>query len=266
MSGSNQQTTCNSGNQDRSLDLAARVQAGDVRAVSRLISLIENNAPEAFAILARLPRTQASAIVIGITGYPGAGKSTLIDQLIRTYRRQGKNIGVLAVDVTSPLTRGAILGDRIRMQDHACDPGVYIRSMATRGHAGGLALATKDAALVLQAAGFEIVLIETIGVGQAEVDIAGVADLVVLVVAPGLGDDVQAMKAGILEMVDVIVVNKADREGADTTAQALEDWTPRVFKTVAVKGEGIEPLVEALAAFHCTQSGRPTRLPGNSSS
>lgn len=266
MSGSNQQKADNSGRQDRPPDLAARVQAGEVRAVSRLISLIENDSPEASAILAQFPRTPASAVVIGITGYPGAGKSTLIDQLVRAYRRQGKTVGVLAVDVSSPLTRGAILGDRIRMQDHAGDPGVYIRSMATRGHAGGLARATNDAARVLQAAGFDIVLIETIGVGQAEVDIAGVADLVVLVVTPGLGDDVQAMKAGILEMVHIIVVNKADREGADTTAQALEDWTPQVLKTVAVKGEGIEALVEALAAFHRTQSGRPTRLARNSSS
>lgn len=231
-------------------ELAPRVKAGDVRAISRLISLIENGVPEGSTVLGQLPPASAGSTVIGITGYPGAGKSTLIDQLIRTYRRQGKKVGVLAVDVTSPLTRGAILGDRIRMQDHAGDTDVYIRSMATRGHAGGLALATKEAVRVLQGAGFDVVLIETIGVGQAEVDVAGVADVVLLVVTPGLGDDIQAMKAGILEMAHVIVVNKADREGADTTAQALEDWTALVFKTVAVKGEGIEPLVEAIANFH----------------
>jgi len=227
--------------------LAARVKAGDPRAVSRLISLIENHDVNGTAVLDRLEGPALHAEVIGVTGYPGAGKSTLIDQLASAYRRQGKKVAVVAVDTTSPISGGAILGDRIRMQEHTLDPGVFIRSMATRGTHGGVAGATRDAVRVLEAAGYQVIFVETVGVGQNEVDIVGMASTVVTVVAPGLGDDVQAMKAGLLEVAQIVVVNKADREGAESAAADLKEWVPRLVRTVAVKGEGIPELIEAIA-------------------
>jgi LAO/AO transport system kinase len=185
--------------------------------------------------------------VIGITGYPGAGKSTMVAQLVAAYRRSGMKVGVLAVDTSSPVTGGALLGDRIRMQDHTLDHGVYIRSMATRGHHGGLAQATSDATWVLDAAGYEVILIETIGVGQDEVDVVDLAHTVVAVVAPGLGDEVQAMKAGLLEVAHIVVVNKGDLAGAESTLRDLRDSCPTVVRTVATTGEGIPELVAAIA-------------------
>jgi len=227
--------------------LAERVKAGEVRAVSRLITLLENHEPAGLEAMQRLERPGRRAEVIGVTGYPGAGKSTLIDQLATAYRRQGKKVGIVAVDTTSPLTGGAILGDRIRMQDHSLDAGVFIRSMATRGHHGGLARSTREAAQVLEAAGYDVIFVETVGVGQDDVDIAGVVQTVVVIVAPGLGDEVQAMKAGLLEVAHIVVVNKGDRESADSTARDLAEWVPKVIRTVAIKGEGIPELIEAIA-------------------
>lgn len=231
--------------------MAAKVKAGDVRALSRLMTWLEDQDPDGVAVMEALQRLgprAGRAAVIGVTGYPGAGKSTLIDQLITAYRRQGRTVGVLAVDVTSSVTGGAILGDRIRMQDHAEDRGVFIRSMATRGQRGGLARATREAARALAAAGYDVILVETVGVGQEEGDIASIAQTVVAVVAPGLGDEVQAMKAGLLEAAHVLVVNKGDRDSADRTIQDLREWRPTVLRTVAIKGEGIPELVAAIAA------------------
>jgi LAO/AO transport system kinase len=229
------------------LALADRVKAGEVRAVSRVITLLESQNPEGLAILRLLVSGSHRAAVIGITGYPGAGKSTVVAQLVAAYRRLGMKVGVLAVDISSPVTGGALLGDRIRMQEHTLDHGVYIRSMATRGHHGGLAQATSDAALVLEAAGYEVILIETIGVGQNEVEVIDVAHTVVAVVAPGLGDEVQAMKAGLLEVAPIVVVNKGDLAGADSTLRDLRDWCPTVLRTIATTGEGIAELVAAIA-------------------
>ncbi|HET8580469.1 MAG TPA: methylmalonyl Co-A mutase-associated GTPase MeaB [Nitrospiraceae bacterium] len=229
------------------LALAEEVKRGDVRAVSRLITLLENQDPSGKLALQRLEASPGHAAIIGITGYPGAGKSTLIDQLATAYRRQGKKVGILAVDTSSPITGGALLGDRIRMQDHAGDTGVYIRSMATRGQHGGLAGSTRDAVQVLNAAGYDVILVETVGVGQDEVDVAKVAHTLVAAVAPGLGDEVQAMKAGLFEVAHIVAVNKGDREGADMTLHDLKEWVPRVIRTVAVKGEGIPELLEAIA-------------------
>jgi LAO/AO transport system kinase len=229
--------------------LAERVKAGDPRAVSRVITLLENQDPDGAVAWQQLESGSGRSMVIGITGYPGAGKSTLIDQLITAYRRQHKKVGVLAVDVSSPVSHGAILGDRIRMQEHALDPGVYIRSMATRGQLGGLARATRSAIRVLEAAGFDVILVETVGVGQGETDILEAAGTVVAVVAPGLGDEIQAMKAGLLEVAHIVAVNKGDHEGAETTLRDLREWCPRVIRTVAVKGEGIPELI-ALIAEH----------------
>ncbi len=223
------------------------VKAGKVRGIARAITLLELDGPDSQTVLDNLEPISRQASVIGITGYPGAGKSTLIDQLISVYRSQGKKIGILAVDTSSPFTGGAILGDRIRMQSHSLDDQVYIRSMATRGHRGGLAKATKGAIPVLEAAGFDMIMIETIGVGQEEGEIAQLAQTVVLVVIPGLGDDVQAMKAGILEIAHIVVVNKADHQGTTATIQDLQEWVPKVLPTVATKGEGIQSVVEAIA-------------------
>ena len=227
--------------------LAEHVKAGNVRAVSRLITLLENQEPVGQAALERLNGSPQHAAVIGVTGYPGSGKSTLIDQLVTAYRRQGKKVGIVAVDTTSPRTGGALLGDRIRMQDHAVDGGVFIRSMATRGERGGLARATRGAVRVLEAAGYDVILVETVGVGQLETDVADVAPTVVAIVAPGLGDEVQALKAGLLETAHIVVVNKGDRDGADATVKDLQEWHPRVIRTVAIKGEGIPELIEAIA-------------------
>jgi len=239
--------------------LIEKVQAGEVRAVSRLITLIENDEGAASELFTQLGPS-AKTSVIGITGYPGAGKSTLIDQLVAAYRKQGKRVGVLAVDTSSRVSGGALLGDRIRMQDHALDDGVFIRSMATRGQYGGVAKATADAVRVLQVAGFDIILVETVGVGQAEVDIAGLAGTVVLVVAPGLGDEVQAMKAGLLEVAHIVVVNKADRDGADAAVRDLQEWVPRVVRTIAIKGEGLPDLIQAIAEHQRMLQIQGTRL------
>jgi len=213
-----------------------------------VITLLECQNPDGIAILRLLESGSHRAAVIGITGYPGAGKSTVVAQLVAAYRSLGMKVGVLAVDISSPVTGGALLGDRIRMQQHTLDHGVYIRSMATRGHQGGLAQATSDAALVLEAAGYDMILIETVGVGQSEVEVVDVAHTVVAVVAPGLGDEVQAMKAGLLEVVHIVVVNKGDLAGADTTLGDLRDWYPTVLRTVATTGDGIPGLVAAIAA------------------
>lgn len=221
-------------------------RVGNTRAISRAITLLESDGPEKKTMLEALGPISNHANIIGITGYPGAGKSTVIDQLIKAYRSQGKTVGVLAVDISSSLTGGAILGDRIRMQNHSLDKQVYIRSMGTRGHRGGLARATKDSIHVLEAAGFDVVLIETIGMGQEEGEIAQLAQTVVLIVTPGLGDDVQAMKAGILEVAHIVVVNKADQHGALETLQYLREWVPDVVLVIATTGEGIPSLVEAI--------------------
>jgi LAO/AO transport system kinase len=242
------------------LALATAVLARNVRAVARVITLLENDDPAAQTVLERLGPIPGAGRVVGITGYPGAGKSSLIDQLIAGYRRDGKRVAVLAVDTTSPLTGGALLGDRIRMQRHSADPQVFVRSMGTRGHRGGLAQATRAAVRVLLTAAYDLVLVETVGVGQEEGEIREIADTVVAVVAPGLGDEVQAMKAGLLEVAHLVVVNKADREGADKTVQELQEWVPCVIRTAALTGEGVEDLRKFL-------DGRPShsehqRVPG----
>lgn len=225
-----------------------QVKSGDIRAISRLISMVESGDLEAGAILENLGPSTGQTETIGITGYPGVGKSTLVDRLAAAYRAEGKKVGILAIDTSSPLTGGAILGDRIRMQSHSLDEEVYIRSLATRGHRGGLSQATSSAIRVLEAAGYDVVLIETVGVGQEEGEITTVAQTVVAVVAPGLGDEVQAMKAGLLEVAHLVVVNKADREGADTTIRDLQNWVSQVVATVALRGEGIGSVKEAIAA------------------
>ena len=236
-----------------------RVRGGEVRALARAISAIEDGAPESLELLKALFPSTGKARVIGLTGAPGAGKSTLVDQLAREYRKQEKTVGIVAVDPTSPYTGGAILGDRIRMQAHHADPGIYIRSMATRGFLGGLARATTDVATVLDASGKNVVLIETVGVGQDEVDIVRLADITVVILVPGMGDDVQTIKAGIMEIADIFVINKSDREGADrvereiramqTLAIRKDQWTPPIVKTVASEGKGVAELAAALANY-----------------
>lgn len=248
-------------------DWAARVEAGDVRAVSRGITAIENHAPEAEELLRRVfPRT-GQAYLTGITGAPGTGKSTLVDRLAAHYRKQQERVGVIAVDPTSPYTGGAILGDRIRMQGHASDTGIFIRSMATRGFLGGLARSTAEVALLLDAAGKRQILIETVGVGQDEVDIVRLADCVLVVMVPGLGDDIQNMKAGLMEIADIFVLNKADREGADRLEEQLhamlslvmprDGWHPPVVRTVATENKGIDELAATIGKFrtHFEASG-----------
>ncbi|MER7880864.1 methylmalonyl Co-A mutase-associated GTPase MeaB [Streptomyces solisilvae] len=238
--------------------LVEQARHGRPRAVARLISLVEGASPQLREVMAALAPLAGGAYAVGVTGSPGVGKSTSTSALVSAYRRAGKRVGVLAVDPSSPFSGGALLGDRVRMSEHASDPGVYIRSMATRGHLGGLAWAAPQAIRVLDAAGCDVVLVETVGVGQSEVEIAAQADTSVLLLAPGMGDGIQAAKAGILEIGDVYVVNKADREGADATARELNhmlglgearapgDWRPPIVKTVAARGEGIEEVVEAL--------------------
>ncbi len=270
--------------------LAARILEGDIRAASRLMRLIDDAQPEATAQLQALFPHTGRAMVLGITGSPGAGKSTLTDRLIAAYRRQGKTVGVIAVDPTSPFTGGAILGDRIRMQGHATDPGVFIRSLATRGNLGGLSRATGDCLRVMDALGRDVVIVETVGVGQDEIDIAQLAHTTVVVLVPGMGDDIQAIKAGILEVADVFAVNKSDLEGADRVVRELRsmlelrhavrapaydhdahhrmvraraegrpvevtpagppEWEPPIQKVIAAKDQGVEELVERIAEHH----------------
>jgi LAO/AO transport system kinase len=277
-------------------ELVEGVRGGDTRALARACRLIDERDPRTPELLKRVFAHDASAYVIGVTGTPGAGKSTLVDGLIRLYRQQGKRVAVLAIDPTSPYSGGAILGDRIRMQQHFTDEGVFIRSIATRGHLGGLSRSTGDTLHVLHAAEFDVVILETVGVGQDELEVTELADTTLVVMAPGLGDDIQAIKAGILEVADVFAVNKADRSGADATAQDLQqmlslrrvpsgvskmqghtavstlrkgpqalggEWVPPILKTVAHRQEGLDALVEACAKHYeflmTTEAGRRQR-------
>jgi LAO/AO transport system kinase len=242
--------------------LVARAVEGDRGSVAKLFSLVESGGPDAAAAGAALYPHTGNAYTVGLTGAPGAGKSSLTDALIGRIRRDDVEVGVLAIDPTSPFSGGAILGDRVRMQDHATDAGVYIRSMATRGHLGGLALATPRAARVLDAAGKPWIIVETVGVGQVEVDIAGAADTTVVVVNPGWGDGVQANKAGLMEIADLFVVNKADRDGVAETIRDLElmldlsghtEWRPKIVQTVATRGEGIDELWDAIGEHRAFQ-------------
>jgi len=238
--------------------LVGAARDGDPRSVARLISMVERDAAELADIATAFGGDTQRAHVIGLTGSPGVGKSTTTNELVAAYRKLGKRIGVLAVDPSSPFSGGAILGDRVRMQDHATDPGVYIRSMSSRGHLGGLSAATAAAVRVLAGVGCEVVLVETVGVGQAEVEIASLADTTLVLLAPGMGDAIQAVKAGILEIADIFVVNKADRDGADATVRDIQgmialgdrqpgEWRPRVVKAVAVRAEGIDGVMTAIA-------------------
>ena len=236
-----------------------QLRSGDVRTLARAISAVENRAPGWSELLKALFPHSGKAQVLGLTGPPGAGKSTLVDQLARYYRKDNCTVGIIAVDPTSPYTGGAILGDRIRMQDHFSDPGIYIRSMATRGSLGGLARTTADVATVLDASGRDLIMIETVGVGQDEVDIVRLAEITIVILVPGMGDDVQTIKAGIMEIADIFVINKSDRDGADhvereiRTLQSLamrhDGWTPPIVKTVASQGVGIEELASAISDY-----------------
>lgn len=240
----------------RANELVARICAGDVRALARAISFVENGAPEAVDVLSACFPYTGQALRVGVTGAPGAGKSTLVDRLARKWRAEGSRVGIIAVDPTSPFTGGALLGDRIRMQEHAGDDGFYVRSMATRGSLGGLAGTTADVAQVIEASGRDVVLIETVGVGQDEVEIVRLADVTVVVLVPGMGDDVQSLKAGIMEIADIFAVNKADRDGADraekeiramqSLAASHDTWVAPVVKTIGTTGEGTDALFSAI--------------------
>jgi LAO/AO transport system kinase len=236
-----------------------QLRSGDVRALARAISTVENRAPGWSELLKALFPHSGQARVLGLTGPPGAGKSTLVDQLARFYRKDNRTVGIIAVDPTSPYTGGAILGDRIRMQEHFSDAGIYIRSMATRGSLGGLARTTADVTTVLDASGRDLIMIETVGVGQDEVDIVRLADVTILILVPGMGDDVQTIKAGIMEIADIFVINKSDRDGAENVEREIrslqslamrhDGWTPPIVKTVASQGAGIEELAGAIADY-----------------
>ena len=255
-------------------ELVTRVRAGNPRALARAISIVEDRTPESNELLKALFPYSGNAVLLGLTGSPGAGKSTLVDQIAREYRKQNKTIGIVAVDPTSPFSGGAILGDRIRMQSHYADSGIYIRSMATRGSLGGLASTTADVATVLDASGRDLVMIETVGVGQDEVDIVTLADVTVVILVPGMGDDVQTIKAGIMEIADVFVINKSDRDGAErvereiramqSLAMRKDHWTPPIVKTIATDGAGIPEVLQAIESFraHLSQSdlGRIRRI------
>ena len=267
-------------------DLVSRIRDGEVRALSRAISAVEDHTRESTALLKALFPYSGNALLLGLTGAPGSGKSTLVDQVARIYRKQGKTVGIVAVDPTSPFSGGAILGDRIRMQSHHADPGIFIRSMATRGSLGGLASTTADVATVLDASGRDIVMIETVGVGQDEVDIVRLADVTIVVLVPGMGDDVQTIKAGIMEIADIFVINKADRDGAERVEREIramqsitpsrrevahhaaparadaapaegpknanirtDNWVPPIIKTVASEGTGVDDLVQAIEDY-----------------
>nr|WP_279579626.1 methylmalonyl Co-A mutase-associated GTPase MeaB [Fodinicola feengrottensis] len=240
-------------------EVLERAQNADPRAVARLISLVEDDSPALREVAAALAPHTGRAQVLGLTGSPGVGKSTSTNALVAAIRKQDKRVGVLAVDPSSPFSGGALLGDRVRMQDHATDSGVYIRSMASRGHLGGLSWATPQAVRVLDAAGCDVVMVETVGVGQAEVDVASLADTTVVLLAPGMGDGIQAAKAGILEIADIFVVNKADRDGADQVVRDLNGmlrlggrhaeagaWRPEIVSTVASEGKGIDDVLTAI--------------------
>jgi LAO/AO transport system kinase len=249
-------------------ELVQRIRAGELRALARAISTVEDRTPESTELLKALFPYSGNAVLLGLTGSPGAGKSTLVDQVAREYRKQGKTIGIVAVDPTSPFSGGAILGDRIRMQSHYADKGIYIRSMATRGSLGGLASTTADVATVLDASGRDLVMIETVGVGQDEVDIVRLADVTIVVLVPGMGDDVQTIKAGIMEIADIFVINKSDRDGAERVEREVramqslaarnDNWTPPIVKTVASEGTGITELLAAIEKYreHLQRSGR----------
>jgi len=244
--------------QDRHI-LIPQLRAGDARALARAISTVENHAPGWLDLLKGLFPYSGQARTIGMTGAPGSGKSTLVDQLARHYRKENRTVGIIAVDPSSPYTGGAILGDRIRMQEHFSDPGIYIRSMATRGSLGGLARTTADVAMVLDASGRDLVMIETVGVGQDEVDIVRVADTTVVILVPGMGDDVQTIKAGIMEIADIFVINKSEHEGAERVEREIralqslairsDNWTPPIVKTVATDGQGVAELASAISDY-----------------
>ncbi len=239
--------------------LAEEVRAGNPRALARAISAVENRTPQSAELLKTLFAHTGHARVIGLTGAPGAGKSTLVDQLAKEFRKKEKTVGIIAVDPTSPYTGGAILGDRIRMGSHYADSGIYIRSMATRGSLGGLARTTADVASVIDASGRDVILIETVGVGQDEVDIVRLAEVTVVILVPGMGDDVQTIKAGIMEIADVFVINKSDRDGAERVEREIramqslstrkDEWVPPVVKTVASEGKGLEELSKAIGSY-----------------
>jgi LAO/AO transport system kinase len=251
-----------------------QIRSGNLRALSRAITAVENRTPDSHELLKTLFAHSGRARVVGLTGAPGAGKSTLVDALAGEYRKRGQTVGIIAIDPTSPFTGGAILGDRIRMQSHTGDDGTFIRSMATRGSLGGLSSTTADVATVLDASGRDLVLIETVGVGQDEVDIVRLADITIVILVPGMGDDVQSLKAGIMEIADIFVINKADREGAERVEREIkamqslsmreDDWVPPVVKTVATSGTGVAELASAIddyeAFLSVSERGRQRRI------